>query len=264
MRSYRFLMFSFLVLLMLAPGLMRSQQIASQVPQSDAGALSILQKTIAAAGGTDAIRGVKDFRGNGTITFHWMSKGASGPVEIQGRGLDQVRMDSHVDDGLHSLVLARGSGELREPHITRKMPAVNASKADLFVFPVLSLAEVFNDPTAVISYGEPEDINGRHTYKIYVQRNLPARLQHIEKLKRLKTFEILVDTETLMILGIRHFYLSGGPYEMLREVYFSDYRQVQGLWLPFSISEKAAGQNSWSISLDTLQFNVGLTEETFR
>src|SRR5215469_15441562 len=188
MRIYRFLLFVCMVGTTLVPVCVSAQQNRSQATQSDSRALVLLQKAISAAGGADAIRSIKDFTAKGKITFYWTSQGVSGPVEIQGRGLDQVRMDSHLPDGMHSLVLSHGKGEMRAPQVTRKVPAPNASRAGLVFFPLPAIVAAMDDPMTVISYQGSEDIGGRQTYKIEIQKGLANRFQQVEKLKRLKSF----------------------------------------------------------------------------
>src|SRR5206468_2285406 len=77
----------------------------SAAPQRDPQALSILQKAIAAAGGLQATQQIKDFKASGSLTYDINGQKTSGSVELRGRGLEQFRMDSTLNNVPHSLIL---------------------------------------------------------------------------------------------------------------------------------------------------------------
>jgi len=48
------------------------------------------------------------------------------------------------------------------------------------------------------------------------------------------------------------------------EISFSDHRLASGLLVPFAISEKIAGQQTWTIQLSQITFNAGLSDPDFQ
>ena len=56
------------------------------------------------------------------------------------------------------------------------------------------------------------------------------------------------------------FVLSAAP----AEVQFSDYRQVNGILLPFAVTTLIAGQSASAIQLNQVTFNNNLTDSDFR
>jgi hypothetical protein len=51
--------------------------------------------------------------------------------------------------------------------------------------------------------------------------------------------------------------------EFRQDVLYSNFQQVNGVVVPFSITEKISGQQTWAIQLNAIQFNTGLTEANF-
>jgi hypothetical protein len=45
---------------------------------------------------------------------------------------------------------------------------------------------------------------------------------------------------------------------------FSDYRAINGILVPFSITERVAGQTTWTIQLSQIAFNTGLGDTDFQ
>jgi len=53
------------------------------------------------------------------------------------------------------------------------------------------------------------------------------------------------------------------PRNVLRRIWYSDYRPVNGILAPFSIREEMGGQLVWKIDLDQISFNSGLQDANF-
>jgi hypothetical protein len=49
------------------------------------------------------------------------------------------------------------------------------------------------------------------------------------------------------------------PYELI----FEDYRTQDGAAIPFSITERMNGQKTWTITLDSVTTNTGLSDADF-
>jgi hypothetical protein len=43
-----------------------------------------------------------------------------------------------------------------------------------------------------------------------------------------------------------------------RRLEYSDYKQVNGIFVPFGVSEFVNGQSTWSLHPEQIEFNVGL------
>lgn len=242
------------------------QEIGKPTVAGDPEALIILNKAIAAGGGAEAIRGISDFEARGEITYYRAGREMKGSTDIKGRGVNQVRMDSQMEDGLHSIVLSRGEGKISEPTSTHTISEVNTPSMGLLIFCLPNLVAALSEPLTTVSSAGTEEFQGHSTYRIQIVRGLPQRFQHDEKLRTLKTSEILIDTKTFMVLAQRQVYLSNGSTARshMREVQFSDFRMVQGIRLPFMITEKAVDQRIWSVQISDIQFNTGIQDDAFK
>jgi hypothetical protein len=235
-----------------------------QMPQ-DPEAIVLLNKAIGAAGGAEAVRALQDFEASGTVTHYWAGKEVSGSVEIRGRGQDQVRMDSRVEGGLHSIVLNHGTGKISSPVATHDISAVNGANLGLLVFSLPTLVSAVDDPTTSLILAGTEQIGEIQARKIEVVRGLLPRFSQDPRMRRFKTLEVFVDPNTFMIIAVRHLYFPTGSSAraVLREVDFSDYKQVNGVMVPHTITEKAFDQPTWTVRLNNIAFNTGIREDAF-
>jgi hypothetical protein len=246
--------------------LLLSTCLIAQQSQPAPEALSVVQKAIAAAGGQQSVLAIKDFTSTGTITYYFNAQEVSGPVEILGRGLDQVRMVAQMADGPHSIVLNHGAGSSADPVSSHKISTLNGFHLGLLILSVPSIVAAVNDPLGSFALEGTEQIGGTSAYKVKMIHGIPQHFDRIDVLKRIKASEIFIDSTNYMIVAIRHFYY---PKETLarsipREVDFSDFRQVKGVAVPFTIKEKVGSQPTWTINLSGIDFNVGVGEEIFR
>ncbi len=248
--------------LLLTPGL-----AAQQPPRRDPQAVSVLVQCLNAGGGVGAISAVQDFIAAGTITYYWAWKEVSGTVTVRGRVYDQFRLDATIPQGTRSLAVSRGVGFLREVNGTIfPFHSLNAVNVKTLSFPFSEILEALNGPTIDISYSGLVEVLGRQVHRIRAQRRPTSGADLGGILTRLKTKDYFVDPATLLVVKTEHIFypkkaLSEGlPYE----VYFSDYRLVNGVLTPFSITEKVGGQRTWTIQLSSIRFNAGLTDGDFR
>jgi len=234
-------------------------------PQRDPRTIAILNDAVTAAGGAQAIHAARDFLATGKIIYYWNNQEILGSVEIRGRGLDQVRMDSHMDDGLHYLVLNHGIGKLTTPDSTSNISGMNGFHMGLLILPLPDLVAALDDSLASFSFEGTEQLGSSSAYKIRVTRGISAKLASSSTANNLRSSEVFVDTTTSAVIAIRTSYYPRVTFAhpAVREVVFSDFRQVKGLIVPFSITEKVGGQPIHTIALDKIDFNVGITDEVF-
>jgi hypothetical protein len=260
----------FVLFFAILPVSLSAQQSASVpstiTPQRDPQAVAILQKAIAAAGGLQAIQAVNDFEAQGAIKYPAVLHEPVGQVKIQGRGIDQVRMDVQVPEGTRSLVLNHGEGSFKDLNSTAKVAASSGFHIGLLIFPLPAAIAALADSNADIILEGTVEVNGTSIYKIKIVRAAPVGLERVANIRQLRASEIFVDSTSFMIVRLAHpFYpQASGSSVLTREVTFGNFQQLNGVAFPHSIAEKIAGQPSWEISINWLKFNVGLTDSTFQ
>lgn len=84
-------------------------------------------------------------------------------------------------------------------------------------------------------------------------------------LSRLSTRDYFIDAASFQLLStVDMVYPQRDPASgHSREIFFSDYRLVNGILVPFSISETVVGQRTWTIQVNQITFNSGLRDTDF-
>jgi hypothetical protein len=222
---------------------------------------------LSASGGLPAIAAVLDFKATGNITYFWAGEEVTGTATIKGRGIDQYRIDSTLSSGNYTLVVSKGSGELKDIRgRTTPISFANAVNKGNLIFPLAEIAARFQDTAVEIKYIGLVTIDGQQVHQIRTRRILGADTGHGQLLNNLTARDFLIDPQTFQVLAT----LDKGhpdykdqvdfPHRML----FSDYRTVNGILVPFSITERIAGQTTWTIQLSQISFNAGLGDTDFQ
>ena len=238
-----------------------------QPPARDQQAVSILAQALGASGGVHAVAAVVDFKASGNVTYFWAGEEVTGTTTIKGRGTDQFRIDSALSSGNYTLLVNKGSGELKNVQgKTTPIAFANAVNKGNLIFPLAEITARFSDTTVGITYVGLKTIDGRQLHQIRTRRILVPDSGQGQLINKLTTRDFFIDTQTFQVvatLDMGHQEDKAGidfPHEML----FSDYRTMNGISVPFSITERIAGQTTWTIQLSQISFNAGLGDTDFQ
>jgi hypothetical protein len=245
-----------------------AQESGPRPPQRDQVALDLLAKAVNAAGGPVAIASVQDLKGTGKITFYWGDH-PTGDVTMRGRTGGGFRVDSFLSDGNLTSMSNGTAGSRKERDGTnRQMSFQQAMHYVDFAFPIGHVINALKSPSTEITNLGVENYaeSTRQVYRIRVRKELvPGEgLDNLDT--KLTIRDLLIDTGTFEIVGVEdNFRVSQGKESDhgLREIEFSDYRNVQGVMLPFSISTKLASQKTMEIHLDSITLNTGVSDSDF-
>jgi hypothetical protein len=250
-----------------------------KTPQRDPTLLDVLARIVNAAGGAPALAAVHDLTESGEITFHW-GEGVKGPVTIQTLGGNHFRMEADLPKGKRTWVVSDGSGTRKEAdQKVIPLSSENAVNLGNLTFPIAQVAAILGDPKTDISLVGIETKDGRSVYRLRVKGELGLSSKPIPTLPVVK--ELLIDALNFSILSVedRPFRtyeakrklsdktaeadrkLSDKPS---REIEFGDFRTVNGVLVPFSISTRLMGQPTLSIHLTNVSFNSNLSAEDFK
>jgi len=258
-----FLLFVFAALLF--PAFLIGQQMPTASIQRDERAITVLKKAVNAAGSVDLLDAVRDFKGSGKITYYWAGQEVQGDVTVLGRGTSQFRMDASLPEGVRSFTVNRGEGSVKEPSgEVKSMPPHNTGNFGSLTFPAKSLPAALQDPSTSISYIGSETKEGHQVDHVRLQKIFKNDPQGLRSSLTKKDFFIDASTfqvvATLDMLHPEH--QSGVDYP--HEMQFSDYRQVEGILVPFSITETASGQRTFTLELTQFSANAGLEDRHFQ
>lgn len=257
-------------LLLLAPFLLPLTLLA-QASVQDARALNVLTQALTAGGGAQAIAAISDYTGTGNITYY-PGGPTQGTVTLIGTSSQEFRMDATVPSGLRSWAVHDGvvttkseSGVIDSFGSNADLPSSDAYpyETPLFaaglLFPVEPLAVLASDQIFSILYDETTQVDGQAVFDIVVHLGPAGSSSAGTQLDSGPTREIFIDPTTFQIVMVR----DRLPRDMLQEVHYSDYRTIDGVLMPFSVTESIDGQTIWSIQLNQITFNSGLQGSAF-
>jgi hypothetical protein len=238
---------------------------ATPAPQ-DAQAVNILNQAVSRAGGVQEVSAVTDYSAAGSITYHGHSD-VKGSVTIIGLNTTDFRLDATLATGVRSWAVVYGVVATKDEkgRITRFASPPNVASTDFFPhqtplfpsslgFPYRQLVAILNNPIFKISYIGTEQLNGLSVQHIRAQRTLPNQIgadeYHTRDFFIDATFKIVMTRDAI-------------PHHIVHEVHYAGYTAVNGILVPFLISEQLGGQPTWSIELTGMAFNTGLQESAF-
>jgi hypothetical protein len=236
-------------------------------PARDQQAVSILTQCLSAAGGLPAVTAILDFKATGSVTYYWAGQEATGTTIVKGRGTTQFRIDSAVSSGNYTLLVNNLSGELKDIRgRTTPITFANAVNKGNLIFPLAEIANRFPDTTVGITYVGLVTLNGQQVHQISTRRVLMTDTGRGQFMNTLTRRDFFIDPQTSQVVAT----LDQGhpdnkdqidfPHVML----FSNYQTVNGILVPFSITERVAGQTTWTMQLSQITFNSGLGDTDFQ
>jgi hypothetical protein len=190
----------------------------------------------------------------------------SGEVKLAGRGTD-LRVEVVLPDGERDWCILNDHGVMRDANgtviglSTEQVPNIQA-----FAFPLFQLARALSDATIGVSY---LGVTIRNGVQVIGVRLVSPTTVYGRPNKR-ETRDFFFDGRSLQLSETEEFALATGRFAkgVRHQVRFSGYRQIQGVVLPFQILELltdlSGEQPLAAITLDSVTFNAGHTDSTFR
>ena len=244
---------------------LHAQQSAIAV-QRDPQAIATLTQTIMAAGGAK-VSSIQDFTGTGVITYNWAGEATSGSVRLYGKGPSQFRMDSTVPAGLQSLVIVGHKAILVPAHAAKTDVPIRATVCTgNLTLPGLRIAQALADSSISVVYVGLVAWNGSQAHQIHVVLPIDSRLVVSPTFSGLGEFDLYFDPNSTQLLGLAEkiWWDDDLRQPYLHELIFSNYQLANSVAVPYTITEKMGGQQTWSITLDSLAFNTGLSDDVFQ
>lgn len=243
-----------------------TQQISATAVQRDQQALTILTQVLKASGGQAALGTIQDITGSGNITYYWAGEEVQGTVTVKGRGIGQFRLDATLSNGVRSWAVSNGTGFVKETDGTvSHIPYHNTVNFGNLAFPLYFMTTIIGDASTSITYVGLEPKNGAQVHHLRTQKIFPSKVDPGGIVSKLTTRDFFIDSTFYQIVATQDMVHPEGAstIDYPREMQFSDYRTVNGVLVPFSITEVATGQRTYSIQLNQITFNSGLQDSDF-
>jgi hypothetical protein len=254
------------ILIAISPCLLFSQQQAKKTPERDRQSINILMRAVLASGGPQAVAAVRDITQTGEITFHW-TKDVKGPITIRSLGSNHFRMEADLPQNKRSWVIRNGTGFRIEGE--RHVPMTDGGAVNLenLTYPIAHVAAALGESAIDISFEGIEKRNGRSIYRLRVKGQLGLASDSSSDAKPIVK-DLLIDALTFDIMSVEDrpsaTKADRSHDTPSRAIEYGDFRLVNGVRIPFSISTRLMGQKTLSIALTEVTFNSNLSDEDFK
>ena len=243
-----------------------AQQSKSRVPVRDPIALGILQQATGAAGGLPAIDMFQSFSATGRITVYRTEEGTEGEVSVKGRGLQEIRVDAHLDGIDEWWFIGKSGGFRKEAGGTvRPLNYQEVINIRSFCPPWPQVARAIRDSLMEVTSLGATKLNGRPAFGVRI-RDTRIPVGQVNVGGKLLEKDFYIDGQTFQVIAVEDVSypmdkIAGG---ISRRVTFSDYRVVNGTPFPFSISEQVGHHRRlMAIHLVEVSINVPLSDHDF-
>lgn len=243
--------------------------VAANKPYSltvDPQALAVAQAAFKVMGGTQAISGYQDSVASGTAVISAGGSPVSCPITMKSKGLRETRVELQQTSGTKVRIVNQGQGEIIRPNGSiEKLYANNTFYEHVNHIPLLSVLAEYANGNVNLLYkgvvqvqGQPEDV-----IEIDFVPNLDSVQGPIFASMNQTLFFVNQTTRFIDKIQDSPFNEGDSKNKFTEEVYLSDYRSVNGMFVPFHQTVFIDGQLDTDLQFASVTFNVGLPDSDF-
>ena len=240
--------------------------IPQSAPVRDPQAISVLNQSLSAAGGLVPISAVQDYTGTGNIAYSWADQSVQCPLIVRGMGTGNFRIDASLSNGTRTWAASGYSGVLITPDGTRQQTAFyNLMTAGSMTLPYVRIAAILGDSTTSIAYVGLVSVNGGQAYQVHFAPAVDPSITANNSLPGLGAFDVFFDPTSFLVTRLTETVRSETDFTTTypHQIDFSNYQTTGGIQAPLTIAETVNGQTTWTMTLSSLTFNNGLTDDIF-
>ena len=241
-------------------------QTKPSAKQPDAQAQSLVQRATTAQLGNSAIQ---DVQLTGSVVLHGGTD-SRGSITLAADTSGRSRVVLNLDSGTRA---EYSSGHSENPACTwtdsngktRETSLHNCRTNGVWFLPTFPLSAAQAEGVVAFSYSGSEAKDGVATEHLVssktVAKSNPTTTALIESLSR---DDLYFDSETLLPTSLKFFIHpdDDAKTDIPVEVKFSDYRDVNGVKIPFHIEKFVNGSSFLEINIDSAAFNTGTMKQT--
>jgi len=187
---------------------------------------------------------------------------ATGAIISQSKGVN-IRNDIADPGGTSTYVVNGGSASSTVNGTKTKLPYQAGAYSRPDYVPALACVIDLARPYMSVSYVGVEQVNGRPAYHIQFNATLPNDPDGNEKL--ISEFHVFLDQQTLLVVKTQSWVFA--PDNLTNrstwETYYDNYRNVNGVLLPFHVTNYLAEIKAEEITFISVQINVGVSDSQF-
>lgn len=237
-----------------------SSPILGQTPPRDARALTVIQQSLAAMGGTVPPGSLAI----GTVHLVEGSLEETGTIRILTRGANQSREEFRTGRGLQGRVYSSGLAASLFDHGAYPVSLELAATSQSSCFPLVLIAGAFNNPDFAFEYVGEENQNGILTHRIRFW-NTFASDPKLQPLADLTVKDLWIDAATALPrkLSYEEQDARGHAARFANGAIYSDYRNIGGIIYPFLIERIFNGTPWATIRIENVSLSPTLSDSDF-
>ena len=218
----------------------------------------ILNNYFENTGGVDAWRAVEGMRMKAKVN----QGGMEIPLEIvrmkDGRQMTSITFQGlELKQGVFDGEVLWGTNMMTQKAEKSDAEATEMMKKEMNDFPDPFLD--YQDKCYTVELMGKEDFNGTETFKIKLVKE-PITVDG-EEVQDVSYY--FFETENFVPIAIHSEIKQGQAKGMMSEITFSDYQEVEGLYMPFTMSQGVKGQGGQPVTMDSIELNPEVSDSDF-
>jgi hypothetical protein len=234
--------------------------------RQDAQAVAVAQSAFEAMGGAKAVLGYQDSLAAGTVTIYSGNNPVSYPITMKSKGLRETRVELQMEKGTNVRIVCQGQGAILRPDGRVKALDLNNTFYEHVTYlPLLSVLADYDGGNVNLIYQGTADVQGQTEDVIEIDfvPDLSPTGGPVFAAKSRTLFFVNQSTE-LIDKTQRATFFEGDPLNTFNEeTYYTDYRSVNGVLVPFHQVVYIDGKVDTDLMFTSINFNVGLSDSDF-
>lgn len=244
----------------------QAQQTSTPAPR-DAGAVSLLQRSLAAMVGKNP---VNDVTLTGSANYIAGSDNETGSATLKATAIGQGRVDLSLSNGPRSEVIdasqaAPVGNSCGSDGIWHAMAGHNLMTDPTWFFPAFLISRALSTSTYVISPMDAETQNGIAVDHVRIYQQ-PNSSDSAALLQGLSQIDIYLNSSTLLPVSIS-FNTHPDNNALMNipiQINFSNYQTVQGISVPYHVQKYIENGLALDLAISSIQVNSGLSASDFQ
>jgi len=240
--------------------------LAQQAPSKDSLALSLAQYSLQAMGGANLAQANADSESSGTLTVYTPDGPVPMPVVYRTRGTNRIRVELHQKSGITIRIVNNGDGAILKPDGTIVKLLLNNTLAERVThIPAFSLLNEAQSPTIKIQNAGTSMVNKQPAQSLSMSEIPNSNSPDAPFFEKMTLHVFHLDPVTGLVLKMDYSNCAENDSNACQKVerLFMDYRNVQGVLVPFHQMSYVDARLDSDLVLSSVSFNVGLTDSLF-
>jgi len=241
-----------------------AQQASSPAPQRNREAITLANKAISAMGGLSDAQ-IQDTLTEASITWPQNPAAPATTTAIKTKGPDRVRIDNQSGGAALSVIHSQGRGMRSAGNGWKQAPSANSMHKRPEHLPAVLLAYELARPDLSADYIGLETLGDMTAHHIRLARVSTMGNDLDAQMTKNSQLDVLIDPQSFLVLKISYLHFSEIDWRVgwPMEIYYSDYRTVAGMLIPFNQRTVFNGKPHLILNLTRVALNQGQPDSDF-